>query len=219
MPIPSFLQVGLTAISDSLTPTLLTTLTLLTIIYSLTLSPHPKTSSFSLDYTLHIISFLFPALWAINSLFSSYTLCLLALSKPLTLTPAIISAWYTILYTATALNTRLGNGAARPLIWRDQIAVITGGAGGLGWLMAKILELKGVTVVVWDIKAPEEWIENEADEEGGVKWYKVDVGNAEEVEKAYKKVVEDVRSPIFLLSYLTIFPLSISTFLTFISYI
>jgi hypothetical protein len=202
MPDPNFLQGGLAAVSNSLTPTVLTTLTVITLLYSLTLSPHPKTPSFSLDYTLHIISFLFPPLWAINSLFSSYTLCLLALSKPLSLTPAIIVTWYTLLYTLTALNTRLGNGAARPLIWSEQIAVITGGAGGLGWLIAKILELKGVTVVVWDIKCPDEWTEDE-EEEGGVKWYKVDIGNAEEVEKAYKRVVDDVRSRLFFFAPLS----------------
>jgi hypothetical protein len=202
MPDPTLLSRTLTTLSSALTPALLTSLSLLTLLYFLTLSPHPKTPSFSLDYTLHIISFLFPPLWTINSLFFSYTLCLLALSKPLSLTPAIIVTWYTLLYTLTALNTRLGNGAARPLIWGEQIAVITGGAGGLGWLIAKILELKGVTVVVWDIKRPEEWTKDE-EEEGGVKWYKVDIGNAEEVEKAYKRVVDDVRSRLFFFAPLS----------------
>jgi hypothetical protein len=184
----------LSAVSDSLAPTLLTTLTLLIILYSLILSPHPTTPSFSLDYTLHILSFLFPPLSYIYSLLLSYILCLLAVGHPfptLPLTPLIVGVWYTLLYTLTTLNTRLGNGARRPLIWGEQIAVITGGAGGLGWLIAKILELKGVSVVIWDIKCPEEWTE---DEEGGLKWYKVDVGNADEVEKVYKRVVDDVRS-------------------------
>lgn len=203
MPDPNFLQGGLAAISDSLTPTILTTLSLLTLLYFLTLSPHPKTPSFSLDYTLHIISFLFPPLSYIYSFLLSYILCLLAVGHPLstiTPTPLVIGVWYTLFYILTALNTRLGNGARRPLIWGEQIAVITGGAGGLGWLIAKILELKGVTVVVWDIKCPED----EEEEEGGVKWYKVDVGNAEEVEKAYKRVVDDVRSRLFFsLHYFT----------------
>jgi hypothetical protein len=208
MPNPHFLQEVLTTLSSSLTPTLTTTLIILTILYLLILSPHPTTPSFSLDYTLHILSFLFPPLWAINALFSSYTLCLLALSKPLSLTPVIVVVWYTALYTLTTLNTRLGNGAARRIVWRDQIAVITGGAGGLGWLMAKILELRGATVVVWDIKAPDEWVEDEDEE--GVKWYKVDVGNAAEVEKAYEKVVDDVRSRLFFsLLYLTILFISV----------
>lgn len=84
------------------------------------------------------------------------------------------------------------------MVWSDQVAVVTGGAGGLGWLVAKLLELKGAEVAVWDVKAPEEW--NEHDESEGIKWYKVDVGNAEEVDSAYKKVQKDVRRGCFFLS-------------------
>ena len=99
------------------------------------------------------------------------------------------------------------------MIWDRQIAVVTGGAGGLGFLIAKILELKGVEVVVWDIRAPDEWDETE-EAEGGIKWMKVDVGNAEEVEVAYKKVVDQVcRSFFFLSQFHNSFPfLSSSTF-------
>lgn len=87
------------------------------------------------------------------------------------------------------------------MIWREQIAVVTGGAGGLGWLVAKILELKGAEVVVWDIRAPEEWDE----QEGGVKWYKVDVGDADAVETAYQRVVEEVCSAFLLHLQITSF--------------
>jgi NAD(P)-dependent dehydrogenase (short-subunit alcohol dehydrogenase family) len=92
------------------------------------------------------------------------------------------------------------------LVWSNQIAVITGGAGGLGWLIAKILELKGVGVVVWDVKAPDEWSESE-EEEGGVKWMQVDVGDADAVEKAYGEVVRDVGSVVSFFC-LTIFSIS-----------
>lgn len=74
-------------------------------------------------------------------------------------------------------------------MWREQVAVVTGGAGGLGWLMAKLLELKGAEVVVWDVREPDE--RAEADE-GGVKWMGVDVGDVDAVEKAYKRVCDEV---------------------------
>jgi hypothetical protein len=203
-----------TTLSEPFTPTLLTTLLILTTLYILTLSPHPLTPTFSLDYTLHILFFLFPPLPYIYSLLLSYTLCLFTLNSTPTATPFILCFWYTFLYSASALNTRLGNGSTRPLVWSNQIAVITGGAGGLGWLIAKILELKGVEVVVWDVKAPEEWSEDQEDE-GGVKWMQVDVGDADAVEKAYGEVVRDVRRPSFS-SDISHFPFSISHFPCFI---
>lgn len=169
-----------------------TTLLLLAIstLYSLTLSPHPRTPSFSLDYLLHLTSILFPPLPYIYFLTISYTLTLLATSKPVSATPFLIAVWYTLLYGARALNTRFGNGKARKVVWREQIAVVTGGAGGLGWMIAEVLERRGCGVVVWDVKKPDEWTEDEDEE--GIRWYKVDVGDAEAVVKAYEKVKRDV---------------------------
>jgi hypothetical protein len=213
MPNFNFLQ----PLSDALTPSLLTILLTLSILYLLTLSLHPSTPTFSLDYTLHILSFLFPPLPYIYSILLSYILCLFILNSTPTPTPFLLCFWYTLLYSLSTLNTRLGNGAPRPLIWTEQIAVITGGAGGLGWLIAKILELKGVEVVVWDVKAPQEWSEDE-EEEGGVKWMEVDVGDAHAVEKAYKEVVRDVGSPFSFPNFniLTISPLSLPPILEYL---
>jgi hypothetical protein len=203
---PDLLQNLSTTLSETLTPTLYTTLLTLSITFLLTRSPHPSSPSFSLDYTLHLLSFLFPPLSYIYSLLTSYTLCLLTLSKPLSLTPTILCFWYTLLYTLSALNTRYGHGAAKKVVWREQIAVVTGGAGGLGWLVAKVLELKGAEVVVWDVRAPDEW----DGQEGGVKWFKVDVGDADAVETAYRRVVEEVCRPVFSLQFYIFPSLSIS---------
>jgi hypothetical protein len=202
---------SLATLSEPITPTLLTILPTLSILYLLTLSPHSSTPTFSLDYFLHILSFLFPPPPYIYSILLSYILCLLTLNLSPSHTPFLIAAWYNFLYSASALNTRLGNGTCRPLIWETQIAVITGGAGGLGWLIAKILELKGVGVVVWDVKAPDEWSESE-EEEGGVKWMQVDVGDADAVEKAYGEVVRDVGSVVSFYSNISQSLLSLFSF-------
>ncbi|THX85105.1 NAD(P)-binding protein [Aureobasidium pullulans] len=177
-----------------------TTILLLSIstLYSITLSPHPHTPSFSLDYLLHLTSILFPPLPYIYFLAISYILTLLAISKPIHATPFLIAVWYTILYGIRALNTRFGNGKARKVVWGQQIAVVTGGAGGLGWMIAEVLERKGCGVVVWDVKKPDEWTENEDEE--GIRWYKVDVGDAEAVEKAYEKVKRDLGTPTILIN-------------------
>ena len=187
-----------TALSDALTSTLALSLLALSTLYTLTLSPTPPTPAFSLDYILHILSFLFPPLPYLYSFLLSYILSLFAISHPSASTSAatclIIAAWYTVLYTLSALNSRFGYGAAKRVIWSNQVAVVTGGAGGLGWLMARLLQLKGAEVVVWDVREPDEWDEAEG---GGVKWMKVDVGDADAVEKAYKRVCDEVCRLIF----------------------
>lgn len=177
-------------------PTFFYTLLTFSILYLLTLSPLPTTPSLNLDYLLHLTRIFFPPLGHIYSLCIGYTLSILVINSAIPVAPIIVAVWYTLLYSASALNTSLGHGKAKKLVWSDQIAVVTGGAGGLGWLVAKLLELKGAEVVVWDIKAPEEW--NEDDEDESIKWYKVDVGDAEEVDSAYRKVQNDVRSMLFL---------------------
>ncbi|CAD0115055.1 unnamed protein product [Aureobasidium uvarum] len=175
-------------------PTFLTLIPL-SLLYTLTLSPLPSSPAFSLDYLLHLCRILFPPLMQIYSLCLGYTLCFLVLHSSIPITSFLVAAWYTTLYSLSTLNTRFGHGTSKPITWSEQTSVITGGAGGLGWLIAQILERKGATVVVWDIKPPQGYAE---DAEQGVKWYKVDVGQVEQVESAYAKVKEDVRSPIFL---------------------
>lgn len=192
--IPSTQPFNLLLSTAYLTPTLPLILFILTILYFLTLSPLPTTPSFSLDYLLHLSLILFPPLSQVYSLCIGYILCHLVFSLTIPMAPILVAAWYTVLYATTTLNKRLGYGKARKVVWSQQIAVVTGGAGGLGWLVAKILQLKGAEVVLWDIRAPGEWNEDEEDAQG-IKWYKVDVGNAEEVDAAYRKVQNDVRSP------------------------
>lgn len=55
-------------------------------------------------------------------------------------------------------------------------------------MIAEVLERRGCGVVVWDVQRPQEWTEDEE----GIKWYRVNVGDADAVEKAYEKVKSDV---------------------------
>ncbi|CAD0087655.1 unnamed protein product [Aureobasidium vineae] len=173
------------------------TLIPLSLLYTLTLSPLPSSPSFSLDYLLHLCCILFPPLAQVYSLCLGYILCILTLHSTIPLAPILVGVCYSLLYTLSALNTRFGHGPRRKITWSEQTAVITGGAGGLGWLIAQILERKGATVVVWDIKPPQGYSE---DAEEGVKWYKVDVGQAEQVENAYARVKEDLGTPTLLIN-------------------
>ncbi|KAI5245625.1 NAD(P)-binding protein [Aureobasidium subglaciale] len=186
----------ITNIASLLTPSFLALISIVTILYTLTLSPLPSTPALSIDYLLHLMSFLFPPIQFIWSCALGSHLSYLAIAKTPSYLPFTLATWYTLLYSLSAINTRLGNGKARKLVWSQQIAVITGGAGGLGWLVAKILELKGTSVAVWDVKAPEE-LERE---EGGVKWYRVDVTDVQEVEMAWQRVKDDLGTPTILIN-------------------
>lgn len=164
------------------------------LLYPFTLTPTPHTPQFSLDYLLHTLTtLLFPSLNVIYSLCTGYILTLLATNRTYTsslTTCVLVSLFYTVLYSLGYLNKLLGQGRRRIVDWDNEVAVVTGGSGGLGWLVAQLLNKKGASVAVWDVKAPEEW---DAEAEG-LKWYKVDVGDKEQVQDAWQRVKEDVRS-------------------------
>ena len=103
-----------------------------------------------------------------------------------------------------------------------EVAVITGGGSGLGRCLVEMLLAKGAKVAVLDIREPDvEMMERWAEETGrgeewevvddgkdskrlssgkkqggngrrGLSWYVCDVGKAEKVESAVKKIVEEV---------------------------
>lgn len=66
----------------------------------------------------------------------------------------------------------------------DQVAVITGGASGMGQASAQVLKQQGAYVVVWD--------KNIEDTEQSIA---CDVGSEEDVESALKKTIERVGVP------------------------
>jgi NADPH:quinone reductase-like Zn-dependent oxidoreductase len=82
---------------------------------------------------------------------------------------------------------------SRKLDWSREVVLITGGAGGLGGLIAEIYAIRGVSVAVVDIldetsKRVDEW-----DAKGGA-YYRCDVGDAEAVQALKDRVHADVRS-------------------------
>lgn len=68
---------------------------------------------------------------------------------------------------------------------------MTGGASGLGLLVARIYGLRGVSVAVFDVKEVAE-IEGWSDEVAGVEYYRCDIGNRREVEWALGRVKKEV---------------------------
>ncbi|KAJ7068544.1 retinal short-chain dehydrogenase/reductase [Mycena amicta] len=83
--------------------------------------------------------------------------------------------------------------APRPLEWSDQIVVITGGASGVGELLANTLAVKSVTVVVLDVKPIQSQNYN-------ISYYKCDVSKWEEVDAVSKKIIEEIGQPTILIN-------------------
>ena len=73
--------------------------------------------------------------------------------------------------------------------WKNEVVVITGGKGGLGSVLAEILGMRGVGIAVLDVSVTKE---EEKVKDGIVNYYKCDVGNIEEVERIWARVIHHV---------------------------
>ncbi|KAH9999947.1 retinal short-chain dehydrogenase/reductase [Russula vinacea] len=97
--------------------------------------------------------------------------------------------WYSRLYRNQG-SLLFGPGAAD---WGEQIVLITGGASGVGELLANTLAVRNVTVVVLDVKPI-------VTENFNITYYKCDVTKLEEVEAVARKVIEEIGHPTILVN-------------------
>lgn len=77
--------------------------------------------------------------------------------------------------------------------WGEQIVVVTGGASGVGELLANTLAVRNVTVVVLDVQPI-------VSENHNIVYYKCDVSKWEEVEAVSKKIVDELGHPTVLVN-------------------
>jgi len=80
-----------------------------------------------------------------------------------------------------------------PLDWGEQIVLITGGASGIGELLANTLAVRNVTVIVLDVNP----IITEND---NIVYYKCDVSKWEEVEMVSEKIITEIGEPTILIN-------------------
>ena len=90
-----------------------------------------------------------------------------------------------LLWILSAVNTRIAYGTARDVDLDREVIVITGGASGLGLLIAEVYGLRGASVAVLDVRDME-------GESRGVEFYRCDVGDRAQVEQAAKAIEADV---------------------------
>ncbi|KAJ9191612.1 hypothetical protein DTO166G4_1068 [Paecilomyces variotii] len=129
-------------------------------------------------------------------------LCLRAQVTPYEHPAMIIAISYAILLTvytgAQMVSERIAFGLPRTVDLGEEVVVITGGASGLGQLIAQIYGMRGVSVAVLDVK---EVAEIEGWEElSGVEYYKCDVGDRKEVEKTARMIEKDLGTPTVLIN-------------------
>lgn len=156
-------------------------------------APSPPSDSWasplSIDLLLKVanVTFLHPFVaWMIP-------LCLRAQVYPWT-SPVMQSAilyasLLTLFFFLGVLNRQIAYSKPRAVDLGEEVIVITGGASGLGLLVAEVYGMRGATVAVLDV------LELEAGEARGVTVYKCDVGDAEQVAKVAAQIEREVSSP------------------------
>ncbi|KAI9852945.1 MAG: hypothetical protein M1838_003739 [Thelocarpon superellum] len=100
-----------------------------------------------------------------------------------------ITLWTIFLH----LNRRFAYGIARDVDLEDEVIVITGGASGLGLLIAEVYGMRGAAVAVLDVR-------NMETESRGVEFYQCDVGDRAQVEGAAKLIEADLGTPTILIN-------------------
>lgn len=129
-------------------------------------------------------------------------LCLRAQVTPPT-APAFVGAviyaiFLSALFVAQTINHRVAHGLPRTVDSDQEVVLITGGASGLGLLIAQSYAMKGGAVAVLDIREFGGIDEQEGILGEGVCYYRCDVGVRKEVEDVKKRVEKEVCLHLFI---------------------
>ncbi|PNY29922.1 Short-chain dehydrogenase/reductase family 16C member 6 [Tolypocladium capitatum] len=112
--------------------------------------------------------------------------------------PMVVSiAWATLVtlcWAANVVNQRVAHGPPRDVDLGEEVIVITGGASGLGMLVAEVYGMRGATVAVLDIK------DMENGEARGVTYYRCDVSDKAQVAKVAAQIEKDLGTPTVLIN-------------------
>jgi len=107
---------------------------------------------------------------------------------------AVISGFWTLKWLSKLYRNQRSIISSRELLdWEDQIVLITGGASGIGDLLANTLAIRHVTVVVLDV-------EPIRSDNHNISFYKCDVSNWDEVKAIAKRVIEEIGQPTIIVN-------------------
>ncbi|KAK1141227.1 hypothetical protein N8T08_009266 [Aspergillus melleus] len=155
--------------------------------------------AFTLDLVLRVLNRTLLHPWVAWVL----VLCLRAQVTPYSDPAFLIATGYaTILTALTALrflNRRVAYGGPRSVDPSHEVVIVTGGASGLGLLIARVYGLRGASVAVLDVK-DEEKLKGCLGECPGVDYYRCDIGVREEVEGVARRIEKELGSPTVLVN-------------------
>lgn len=160
--------------------------------------PAPIYDSIDIDMAVKVLS---------QTAFSPFFTCFIPIfyvfqgyefSDPVVLVPSIYCAAVSAFWLLKWISLLYRNQGSLffkpdPLDWSEQIVVVTGGASGVGELLANTLAVRNVTVVVLDIKPI-------VTENYNIAYYQCDVSKWEEVEAVSKKIIDEIGQPTMLVN-------------------
>ncbi|PHH61991.1 hypothetical protein CDD81_7682 [Ophiocordyceps australis] len=125
-------------------------------------------------------------------------LCLRARTMRWEAPPMIAAAaWASLIslvWAAGVANQRLAHGRPRRVELEDEVIVVTGGASGLGMLIAEVYGMRGATVAVLDVD------DMDNGEARGVTSYRCDVSDKKQVAEAAAAIERDLGTPTVLVN-------------------
>ncbi|KAL2891159.1 Short-chain dehydrogenase/reductase family 16C member 6 [Ceratocystis lukuohia] len=104
------------------------------------------------------------------------------------------AVFITLCWMGGFINNRIAYGLPRHVNLNHEVIVITGGASGLGLLIAEVYGMRGATVAVLDV------VELESGEARGVTYYKCDVTDRERLVEVVKEIERDLGLPTVLIN-------------------
>jgi hypothetical protein len=113
--------------------------------------------------------------------------------------PMVVSiAWatfVTLLWMGNMLSHKIAYGMHREVDLSEEVIVITGGASGLGLLIAEVYGMRGATVAVLDTNP----LENT--EARGITYYKCDVSDRAQIARVATEIERDVSAEVAVLPW------------------
>ncbi|CAG8898287.1 unnamed protein product [Penicillium egyptiacum] len=136
-----------------------------------------------------------------------FVLCLRAQVTPSTDPAWILTVSYatalTVLFIARIINQRAGHGVPRTVDSEHEVVLITGGASGLGLLIAQMYSMRGASVAVLDIKVVPENSRDEVFGEG-VLYITCDVAERGALEVAKGRILQEVGFALFSFGFVVL---------------
>ncbi|EKV08353.1 Short-chain dehydrogenase/reductase family protein, putative [Penicillium digitatum] len=160
---------------------------------------NPHTNVLTIDTLINILS---------KSLLNPFIAWISVLCLRAQVTPSTDPAWIltvsyatalTVLFIARIINQRAAHGVPRTVDFEHEVVVITGGASGLGQLIAQMYSMRGGSVAVLDIKNIPETCSDEVFGEG-VLYIKCDVAERGALEVAKKRILKELGTPTIVIN-------------------